>query len=236
MCRPGENSNALLIEVSMSQSLIQLLVLAAVAVFLVLRLRDVLGTREGFEKPAVSKTDEPNKDRRSKFEVIEGGPDPDITDHVDENSDAAKALAAMKSAEPSFNVGEFLGGARGAYEMILMAFESGDLAGVQPFLSDEVYESFAAVVEDRADKGLKIESHFVGLREMKLVDAEFDGDSREGEVTVRFLGELTSVVRDKSGEIVEGNPKEVKRQKDIWSFARIMGSDNPNWQLVATGE
>lgn len=220
----------------MSSPLIQLLVLAAIAVFLVLRLRDVLGTREGFEKPAVTKTDTRDKDRRNKFEVIEGGPDADITDHVDENSDAAKALAAMKAAEPSFNVSEFLGGARGAYEMILMAFESGDLSDVRPFLSDEVYESFASVVEDRANKGLQIEAHFIGLREMKLVDAEFDGDTREGEVSVRFLGELTSVVRDKSGEIVEGNPKEVKRQKDVWTFARIMGSNNPNWQLVATGE
>lgn len=220
----------------MSSPLIQLLVLAAIAVFLVLRLRDVLGTREGFEKPAAKKEDKRDNDRRNKFEVIEGGPDADITDHVDEHSDAAKALAAMKAAEPSFNVSEFLGGARGAYEMILMAFESGDLSSVRPFLSDEIYESFATVVEDRANKGLQIEAHFVGLREMKLADAEFDSDTREGEVSVSFLGELTSVVRDKAGEIVEGNPKEVKRQKDVWTFARIMGSDNPNWQLVATGE
>jgi predicted lipid-binding transport protein (Tim44 family) len=67
------------------------------------------------------------------------------------------------------------------------------------------------------------------------VDAEFDPDTNEGEITIRFIGELTSVVRDKSGEIIEGNPKEVKRQKDIWTFARIMGSEDPNWQLVATG-
>jgi predicted lipid-binding transport protein (Tim44 family) len=220
----------------MSSPIIQLLVLAAVAIFLVLRLRDVLGTREGFEKPMVKKVDDHQQDRRSKFEVIEGGPDPDITDHVDEKSSAAKALAAMKRADPSFNVGEFLGGARGAYEMILMAFEKGDLASVRPFLADEVYDSFASVVEARAAKGLTIESQFVGLREMKLVDADYDTQSSEGEVSVRFLGELTSVVRDKSGEIVEGNPKEVKRQKDVWTFARIMGSDNPNWQLVATGQ
>ncbi|GKY86442.1 Tim44/TimA family putative adaptor protein [Sinisalibacter aestuarii] len=220
----------------MSSPIIQLLVLAAIAIFLILRLRDVLGTREGFEKPVVTRQAGERDARRNRFEVIEGGPDADITDHVDEGSSAAAALAAMKAAEPSFNVGEFLGGARGAYEMILMAFEAGDMAKIRPFLSDDVYESFASVVEARNAQGLTIDAEFVGMRELKLVDAEFDTTTREGEITVRFIGELTSVVRDKSGEIVEGNPKEVKRQKDSWTFARIMGSDNPNWQLVATGE
>lgn len=219
----------------MSSPVIQLLVLAAIAIFLILRLRDVLGTREGFEKPAVTRKVDPSEEKRGQFQVIEGGPDADIADHVPEGSEAAKALAAMKAVEPSFNVGEFLGGARGAYEMILMAFEAGDLAKIRPFLADDVYESFAAVVEERARKGLTVEADFVGLRELKLLDAEFDPATREGEVTVRFIGEVTSVVRDKSGEIVEGNPKEVKRQKDAWTFGRIMGSDNPNWLLVATG-
>jgi predicted lipid-binding transport protein (Tim44 family) len=219
----------------MSSPVIQLLVLAAIAIFLILRLRDVLGTREGFEKPAVTRKADQSEEKRGQFQVIEGGPDADIADHVPEGSEAAKALAAMKAAEPSFNVGEFLGGARGAYEMILMAFEAGDLAKIRPFLADDVYESFAAVVEERARKGLTVEADFVGLRELKLLDAEFDPATREGEVTVRFIGEVTSVVRDKSGEIVEGNPKEVKRQKDAWTFGRIMGSENPNWLLVATG-
>lgn len=218
----------------MSSPLIQLLVLAGIALFLILRLRDVLGTREGFEKPQVTRQD-PNRAKRSDFEVIEGGPDSDITDHVAEGSDAARALVAMKAQEPSFSVSEFLGGARGAYEMILMGFEAGDLAEIKPFLSDEVYESFAMVVESRREQGLTIEANFVGVRELKLVDAAFDPATNEGEVTVRFVGELTSVVRDKGGEIIEGNPNEVKRQKDVWTFARTMGTNNPNWQLVATG-
>lgn len=220
----------------MSSPLIQLLVLAAIAVFLILRLRDVLGTREGFEKPAVTRQADDRATRRDRFEVIEGGVDDDITDHVEEGSAAAAALAGMKVAEPSFHVGEFLGGARGAYEMILMAFEAGDLARIRPFLSDDVYESFAEVVEAREAKGLRIDADFVGLRELKLVGAEYDPATREGEITVRFVGEQTSVVRDNSGEIVEGNPKEVKRQKDTWTFGRVMGAENPNWQLVATGE
>ncbi|WP_298905395.1 Tim44/TimA family putative adaptor protein [uncultured Aliiroseovarius sp.] len=218
----------------MSSSLIQLLVLAGIALFLILRLRDVLGTREGFEKPVVPRQDNRRLDR-SNLEVIEGGPDRDILDHADEGSASAQALAAMKTNEPGFNVGEFLGGARGAYEMILMGFEAGEMSKIQPFLSEEVYETFASVVEAREAQGLSVEANFVGVRELKLEEAAFDTATREGEITVKFVGELTSVVRDKGGDIIEGNPNEVKRQKDVWTFARIMGSDNPNWQLVATG-
>ena len=106
----------------MNSSYLQLIVLAVIAVFLVLKLRSVLGTRDGFEKPPVPLDDARPKSRRD-FEVIEGGPDRDITDHVPDGSPAAKALMAMKSAEPGFSVGTFLTGARSAYEMILMGFE-----------------------------------------------------------------------------------------------------------------
>ncbi|WP_224824267.1 Tim44/TimA family putative adaptor protein [Cognatishimia sp. MH4019] len=220
----------------MSSALIQILVLAGIAVFLILRLKSVLGTREGFEKPPVPLQDASSRPSRPDFEVIEGGPDHDITDHVDEKSAAAEALAKMKGADGSFSVGEFLQGARGAYEMILMSFEKGEMEEIKPFLDEDVYESFASVVEAREEQGLTIEADFRGVREMTLVAAEFDPETTEGEISVRFVGELTSVVRDKGGDIIEGHPSEVKRQKDVWTFARIMGSDDPNWRLVATGE
>lgn len=219
----------------MNSPILQLLVLAGIAVFLILRLKSVLGTREGFEAPPAPREAEA-QGRRQSFEVIEGGPDHDITDHVPEGSPAAHALAAMKKAEPSFSVSTFLQGARGAYEMILMGFERGDLAAIKPFLSDDVYQAFAEVVEAREKQGLQIESDFSGVREMSLVDAEFNQDTRQGEITIRFVGELISVVRDASGDIVEGDEAKVKRQKDTWTFERVMGTNDPNWQLVATGE
>ena len=77
---------------------------------------------------------------------------------------------------------------------------------------------------------------FVGIRELSLISASFDHDTREAEVTIRFVGELTSVMRDAEGNVVEGDANEIRRQKDIWTFARKMGAQNPNWQLVATGE
>ncbi len=218
----------------MSAAVIQLLVLAGIAVFLILRLRAVLGTRDGFEKPAARISNAPDDVRRD-FSVVEGGIDSDITDHVSDGTKAAKDLAAMKMAEPGFSVSEFLHGARGAYEMVLMAFERGDLDQIRPFLSADVYNSFAEVVAERESQGLVVEAEFIGLREISLDDAAFDRSSQEGELTVKFIAELTSVVRDTAGKIIEGNPNEYKRQKDIWTFAREMGSDDPNWLLVATG-
>lgn len=219
----------------MNSPIISLLVLAGIAVFLILRLKSVLGTRDGFEAPPAQRPIESNAKRRD-FEVIEGGPDHDIIDHVAEGSSAALALAQMKRVDPSFSVSQFLQGARGAYEMILMGFERGDLASIKSFLSEDVYEAFASVVEQREKEGLQIEATFAGVRELALVDAQFDEDTTAGEVTVKFVGELTSIVRNKAGEIIEGEEDKVKRQKDIWTFERIMNSNDPNWQLVATGE
>jgi predicted lipid-binding transport protein (Tim44 family) len=217
----------------MNSSLLSLLVLAGIAIFLILRLRSVLGTREGFEKPPVSPTAS-RSERQRNFEVIEGGPDRDITDHVPEGSDSAKALAAMKLAEPEFSVSEFLQGARGAYEMILMAFENGDVDGLRPFLAAEVMDTFETVIRQREAQNLTIDASFIGIRELALESARFDRATGIGEVTVRFVGELTSVVRNADRQVVEGDPNEIKRQRDVWTFARNMGSTDPNWELVAT--
>ncbi|MCB1389558.1 MAG: Tim44 domain-containing protein [Rhodobacteraceae bacterium] len=222
----------------MDSAVIQLLVLAGIAVFLILKLRNVLGTRDGYERPAEPAPGPATPAPRQKrgFEVIEGGEDHDITDHVAAGSDSAQALAAMKRAEPSFTVGEFLGGARGAYEMILMGFERGELDDLVPLLSRDVFESFDEVVQHREREGLKVEANFVGLREIEIARATFDAASREAEVTVRFVGEVTSVVRDRDGKVVEGDANRIKQERDLWTFARTMGSDNPNWRLVATGD
>ncbi len=220
----------------MNNSLIQLLVLAGVAIFLILKLRSVLGTRDGFEKSDDPKPLPGSTQNRRGFEVIEGGPDRDITDHASEGSDAARALAAMKLVEPSFNVSGFLQGARGAYEMILSAFAKGELDRIRPFLSPEVADSFAGVIADRKQRGLILTSELLGIRELALQGAEFNRATNEAEISVRFVGEVISATRDTAGEVVEGDPKHARKQKDIWTFARTMGANDPNWQLVATGE
>lgn len=217
----------------MGNSMLQIIVLAAVAVFLIIKLRSVLGTREGFEKPPIPLQPAAPK---QKFDVIDGGVDQDIFDHAPEGSPTAVALSQIKSAERGFNVGEFLRGARGAYEMILMAYERGDISNVRAFLSPEVAESFDQAIAARHAQGLQTKADFVGLRELALVSAEFDQGTKQAELTVRFVGELTAVTKDSTGALVSGSPDEVKRQRDVWSFARVLGSNDPNWQLVATSD
>lgn len=218
----------------MNSPVVQLLVLAGIAIFLILRLRSVLGTREGFEKPRV-KPATTSARKKPNLEVIEGGPDHDIADYVDADSDAAKALTEMKKADHSFTVREFLRGGRGAYEMILSGFEKGELAEIKPFLAEDVYEAFAGVVEEREKNGLSVDFTFVGISETTLTDATFDHATQEAEISVKFISESTSAVYDKGGDLIEGSATEIKKQRDIWTFGRTMGTGDPNWFLVATG-
>jgi predicted lipid-binding transport protein (Tim44 family) len=117
----------------MSSAIIQLLVLAGIAVFLIIRLRSVLGTRDGFEKPPVPISDRapPGQAGAARIRRDRGRARPRHRGPCARRIGAAKALAAMKMAEAGFHVGEFLDGAKGAYEMILMAFENGDLSEVE---------------------------------------------------------------------------------------------------------
>jgi len=218
----------------MSPAVIQLIVLAAIALFVIMRLRGVLGTRDGFEPENKPQTDT-NPASKPKLEVIEGGIDRDIADHVDINGASGKAFIKMKAVEPTFSVSEFQGGARQAYEMILMAFENDDLETLDQFLADDVFQGFEAAILDRQEAGLKITANFVGVREMKVTGATFNGRSKEAEITMKFVGELVSYVEDAKGKIIEGNRDVIKRQSDVWTFGRKFGSDNPNWELVATG-
>ena len=219
----------------MGDPMVQLAVLGIIALFVILRLRSVLGTRTGFEPTQVVTPKAANKADKPVFDVIEGGIDRDIADHVEIDSPSGKALAHMKKAEPSFSVTEFIGGAGQAYEMILIAFEEGDRETLKPFLADDVYESFDAVISQREDAGQSVDATFIGLREIKLAEAEYDWRSKEGELTLSLVAELTAVVTDAEGKVIEGNKASVKRQKDTWTFAREMGSEDPNWTLIATG-
>ncbi|WP_342772326.1 Tim44/TimA family putative adaptor protein [Pacificibacter maritimus] len=197
-------------------------------------MRNILGTRDGFEQPRTDPLKQ-NEDPKRQFEVIEGGVDHDIVDNVPEGSRAAENLAELKRNEPDFSVSDFLTGASSAYEMILMAFENGDLSSVSDFISDDVEEAFQSVIDSRKDAGLTVEAQFIGLHETQIIDVEIDKDANEEEIKVRFVSEITTVARNDEGVIVEGDPNKIKRQKDIWVFAREIGSANPNWQLVATG-
>ena len=219
----------------MGSSLLQLIALAAVAIYLIVRLRNSLGTRDGFENPARRAPRSPHVASPSS-EAEEAEVDFEITQFADADSSIAAALAAMKQAEPGFSVEEFVSGARAAYEIILIGFAKGEIEDLEPFLADEVYDSFRDTIDARSKEDHSYEAKFIGLRESKLVNAEFDPRNGKAEIEMQFVGEVVSYVTDPDGKIVEGDPDTIRRQRDSWIFSRRMQSNDPNWELVATGE
>jgi predicted lipid-binding transport protein (Tim44 family) len=206
-------------------------------VFVLTRLKNVLGTRTGFEDPTRIDPEAEKLRKKPDFVVVEGGqPAPPVIEDVPGvDTESAAALRRMAAADPEFSPKDFVQGSRRAYEMILMAYENGDASSLRPLLADDVYEGFVAAIEARKAEGLTVEARFVGVRDARIFSAIFTEETGEADIEMRFTGELVSVVRNVDHEIVEGDPAEVRRQTDLWTFTRRMGSSDPNWVLTATG-
>ena len=219
--------------------MVQILVLAAVALFLFWRLRSVLGSREGFEKTIMKTKDSTNNTEKSVSDsnIIELKPnniDEEIADYVELDSPQFKSLSLMKKSEDGWMVNHFVSGAKLAYEEILMAFEKGDLFTIEKMTSKEVCESFKSVIDERANKGLIVEAEFGGVRDLRIKEVDFNEATLDASIKIIFKCELTYVVKDQSGKIVEGSSDKIKKQRDIWTFSRKMNDKVPNWYLVKT--
>lgn len=216
-------------------NVLEILLLAMVAGFIVLRLRSVLGRRTGAEPrrpPVNGPGGNPPAGERAPGNVIPLPGRPTPAPETFEGP-AAAGLTKIRGADPAFDPGEFLNGAKGAYEMIVTAFAKGDIGTLRALLGDEVYRSFAAAIEDRQKRGETHETTLVGIKEAEIVEADVTG-TRMAEVTVRFVSELVNATRDKEGQLIGGNPNAVEETIDIWTFARNLRSSDPNWQLIAT--
>ena len=217
--------------------MVQILILAAVAAFLFWRLSLVLGIRTGFEKPIDVKI--PDGKQAKKFEnenKTDVSTEDDISDYVELESESGQQLKLIKTYEPSFSVQQFVSGAKSAYELILMAFEQGDLVILEKHLAKDVYKDFKDVVVERANNGYTVDATFGGLREIRIRHVLFNTESLNAEITVFFKCELTSVVKDKNDAVIEGSSSKVKSHSDTWTFGRLIGTEDPSWKLIATGE
>tara|TARA_B100001057_G_scaffold468400_1_gene527527 strand:- start:73 stop:729 length:657 start_codon:yes stop_codon:yes gene_type:complete len=217
--------------------MLQIFILALVAAFLFWRLWSVLGTRTGNETEIKISNIKPlKKDKIKEYETTEKKSyDEDIADYIELESESGEALKNMKFVEKNFSVGQFVSGAKGAYETILMAFENGELSKLKKLLSNEVFISFEKVVLEREKKDLEVEASFVGMREIRLKKASFDKEKNVAEIQMLFKCELIVVVKNKEGKVIEGSLDKIKKQNDLWTFSRKMGTDNPNWELTKTG-
>ena len=221
----------------MSSDVIELLVLFALAAVVLYRLKTVIGTRTGHEAP-------PEFMRRQQEARRHGAPQPvpDIAP-MPEKDDAPgtpesgrAAVEAIRRVEPGFSTSEFIAGARGAYEMILMAYEEGDRETLRSLLAPDVFQAFEQGIAAREQAGLRVEARFIGVRDARADEIAFDPETRIADITVKFVGELIVAVLDAENRVVDGDPNEIRRQTDRWTFSREMGSSDPNWLLTGTGD
>jgi len=220
-----------------------IILFAMIAAFLVLRLRSVLGRRTGNERRRelfVRRT-APIADKPAPEKMATpGDPDKDMTSLAPAGKPAdavADGLSRIRRADPSFDPSQFLEGARTAFEMIVSAYAKGDKAGLRPLLSDEVYQPFAATIDERAAAKETFETSDLRLDDAEIVDADLvDANlaGRTARVTVKLASRQINVTRAMDGSIVDGDPDHPVEKTDYWTFVRDTGSADPNWVLVAT--
>lgn len=224
------------------------IILLAVAVAIFLKLRSVLGQRTGRERPPYDPYSARDAMRGATNDNVvtlpgrapEGAQKPaDASEPSDRwkgiaepGTALAVGLDAVAGEDKTFDAKHFVAGARAAYEMIVLAYAEGDRRALKNLLSREVYDGFEAAIRDRESKGETVETRFVAIDKSDITAAELRG--RTAHVTVRFVSQLISVTRDKSGNVIDGNPEKVTDVTDVWTFARDLSSRDPNWKLVAT--
>ena len=232
------------------------ILILAVAVVVLWRLRSVLGTRTGHERrydpfqtaertekqPPIAKTDDkviPMPGRGTAGEPTRADADepeevPVWKGVAPEGSPLAKGLAAIASADPSFDPKEFVEGAKVAYEMIVTAFAEGDRDALRSLLTADVHAGFEDAIGRREKAGEVMESKLVGIDGAEIVAASLNGS--RASVTVSFRSQTIQATLDRAGEVVSGDPRRVEEMTDVWTFERDVRSPDPNWALSDTEE
>ncbi len=190
---------------------LDIILLAMLAGFVILRLRNILGRRTGHQEKSI------NKYFPQGLEVMK-----DI-----ENNEAIKTDNVDENAKK-----QFLKGAEVAYEQIITYFAKGDKKSLKPLLEKEMFNRFSEVIDERKNKQLKSETTFIGFKSTKIL--EFKKIENIYKVTVNFVSEIITCVKDKNNQIIEGNPDTIKTVNDVWRFAKNMWSQDPTWYLVDT--
>jgi predicted lipid-binding transport protein (Tim44 family) len=225
------------------------IIFLALAVFIFLRLRSVLGQRTGRERPPYdpySARDVVRSPASDKVVSLPPRPAEASTrpaepaapaadrwkDVVESGSAAAAGLDAIAAADQNFDAKHFIAGARAAYEMIVTAFASGDRKQLRDLLSREVFDGFDSAISERERRGETAETRFVSIDASTITAAELR--NRVAQITVRFVSKLVSTTRDTAGAVVDGSAEKVTDVTDVWTFTRDTSSRDPNWKVVAT--
>ena len=220
-----------------------ILILVAVAGFLILRLRSVLGRRDGRQDPRSEDPIRRNKTEESAEDKVVSLPDRsgEAGDSDEARAEAAMAeadtplaagLTRIKLTDRGFDEDTFAGGAKAAFEIVIDAFAKGEARTLRPLLSNDVYDDFAGAIAVREEAKETLETTLVGIKTAEVIEAELQG--KTAFVTVKFVTEQINVTRNAEGEVTDGDSNHVTTITDIWTFARNTRSRDPNWTLVAT--
>lgn len=213
---------------------VEIVLLAMVALFVGLRLYQVLGRRTGHEQQPILRPAETAAAPEAVAPVSDLAAErPEASGLVYED-DAAAGIRAIVAADPSFDVARFLDGAQAAYRMILEAYWAGDREELRHLVGDEVLASFEEALAAREAAGHRLDNRLVRVERAVIQDAALEG--RTASITVRFDADIAAVTRDSEGEMVAGSLSDAVETKDIWTFSRTLGSGDPNWLLVDTDE
>ncbi|WP_019220810.1 Tim44/TimA family putative adaptor protein [Bartonella senegalensis] len=220
------------------------LVLALVIMVVVfMQLRNVLGKRIGFEKPpfdpysgcSKKQIETETTDNIASFPHQANSQKNDFSE-IDaiaaEGSVLNEGLRALRRSDPHFSPQFFIKGAQVAYEMIVTAFAKGDRDQLKKLLSQDVFESFCAAIEQREKKQERVQFTFVGINKIEFVAAAMQ--EKEEFLTVRIVSEMISATYNEQGECIDGDPDAIVEIRDIWTFVRNSLSTDPNWKLFAT--
>ncbi len=214
--------------------ILEIVILAAVAAFLGLRLYSVLGRRAEHEEEVVPRRIERGEDRQPADESARTVQPSVQLRHADVPAGTEAGVRAIASADPRFDIVSFLEGAKGAYGMILEAFWEGDRETLRELCDDDVYESFAGAIDAREAAGETLANRLVRIENATIKSAELDG--RMARVAVLFVADIAAVTRDRNDMVIAGSLDDAVESRDIWTFARHVDSPEPNWILDETDQ
>lgn len=214
-----------------------IVILALIAGFILLRLRSVLGQKSGNDNPQFFKREEKDATREPIVQLL-GKKQEKPADDADpylfalKDDAVARTIADIKRMDPQFSATSFLAGAKMAYEMVFDAFAKGDRKTLEMLLDKPIYDTFSNEISAREKSPEKTEITLVAIKPRDIVKAELMGN--RARLAVKFDSEQVSVVRDASGAIVDGNPSDHQIMDDEWVFERDVTSKNPNWKIIET--
>jgi len=218
--------------------ILEIVILAMIAVFLGLRLYSVLGRRAEHEEESVPQRFDGADNANANAPGQAVAPAPAMAArpvHLEGVMPAVeRGIREIASADNRFDLASFMEGARGAYEMVLEAFWNGDKETLRDLCDDDVYEGFAAAIDARNEAGETLENKLIRIEETRVHSASLDGGIAR--IAVLFIADIAAVTRDSEGNVIAGSLDDAIESRDVWTFTRSVKSKDPNWVLDETDE